>query len=164
MFSIHINSFFHLRWYFDEGDISYRFLSVLVWFNIFPFVKIWRRGHVIFDIQMSDSSIFVPFVHIYVIHRYVLCIMIFQMMYRTCSYDYYSLLHIYVNHTLKNDWWQGYFGVCLQTRIIFCEVLLFKKKGCRKNFKESLGLTQAQGACPHFWKQNTFSLKRTFVC
>ena len=43
--------------------------------------------------------------------------MIFQMTYRTCSYDYYSLLHIYVNHTLKNDWWQGYFGVCLQTKI-----------------------------------------------
>jgi len=34
----------------------------------------------------------------------ILCVMGFQMTYRTCSHDYYSLLNIYSNHTLKNDW------------------------------------------------------------
>ena len=45
----------------------------------------------------------------------ILCITGFQMTYRTRSYNYYALIHIYIIHTSKNDWWQGYFRVCFQT-------------------------------------------------
>ena len=47
----------------------------------------------------------------------ILCVLGFQMTYRTCSEGPYSLLHMYINHTLKSRWWQGYVRVCLQGRL-----------------------------------------------
>ena len=45
------------------------------------------------------------------------CVSGFQMTYRTCSYEQYSLLYMYINHTLTSLWWQGYVRVCLQTNV-----------------------------------------------
>ena len=46
----------------------------------------------------------------------ILCVMGFQMTYRTCSYESYSLLCMYINHTLKSCWWRSYVRVCLKTK------------------------------------------------
>ena len=35
----------------------------------------------------------------YIISECIVCIMGFQMTYRMCSYNYYSLIHIYIIHT-----------------------------------------------------------------
>ena len=53
-----------------------------------------------------------------IVRECIRCVSGFQMTYRTCSYEQYSLLYMYINHTLTSLWWQGYVRVCLQTQSI----------------------------------------------